>query len=577
MVKFGGHVEAFREGDNRGSDLYLVNYNEIKDLIFQQEPTTNFVSAWNEALVASEDDYKTARKDLWDHIFQVIAEKDPGSLRGALPGNALQIFVDNVHPDKGHEVLTRMDQLHRTASINTESLRKLVKKHDKYCTGEFLSLSLLPTLYTSSLYSSQNMLQDGIGLVRGLLDDVAMAAINPLVRLDSEAQHRQLVAVRQDEFDWLKRLVASIPHEEMLPRLVAHRGFHHIQDRNDKRPIENSLSAYEVAWTSGIHLCECDIAMTKDEKLVLAHDVNFLRLALDSNNENSRKHVSDLTFRELISTPLMSGVRPPLLIDVLRSACAISEKSKLVIEIKPGNQAAASALARLLIRHHDLRQAVAMIMSFDAVTMHKLRTELSILEEPDYAMHAMNQPGGHHRVTSFDHFGTLTNMFTSHRRMSSMDKISSSIGLSLSQSHLDTPLLDTQILEQTSGIEQLKSSSTSIPKLMLLTVKDPPKKLCEQRVSVDDLSPVENWLTMTDGSLDGVYLQFEKKMMTEEGAAALRRLSERFLVGVWTHSGRDPDDYNTFEWLVRKGNCTFVNTDLPHQFRREVTVRSTSC
>lgn len=570
MVKYGGHVEAFREGDNRGSDLYLVNYNEIKDLIFKKDPSTPFIAAWEKALVASEDDYKTARKDLWDHIFQVIAEKDPDNLRGVHPGNALQIFVDNVHPDKAHEVLTRMDQLHRTASINTESLRKLVKKHDKYCEGESLSLKLLPTLYTSSLYSSQNMLQDGIGLVRGLLDEAAMSAIKPLVRLDSEAQHRLSVAVRMDEFDWLKRLVASIPRDDLLPRLVAHRGFHHIQDRNDKRPIENSLSAYEVAWTSGIHLCECDIAMTKDEKLVLAHDENFFRLALDSNDANSHKHVSDLTFRELISVPLKSGVRPPLLIDVLRSACAISENSKLVIEIKPGNEAAASALARLLIRHPDLRQAVAMIMSFDAVTIHRLRTELSFINETDHSLATIGQPGVHHRVTSFDHFGTMTTLFSSHRRMSSVDKISSSIGLSLSQTHLDTTISDS------AAIDELKPLTSSIPKLMLLTVKDPAKKHCELRVSVDDLSPVESWLTSTDGSLDGVYLQFEKKMLTEEGAAALRRLSERFLVGVWTHSGRDPDDFDTFEWLVRRGNCTFVNTDLPHQFRKDVTVRNTT-
>jgi hypothetical protein len=247
----------------------------------------------------------------------------------------------------------------------------------------------------------------------------------------------------------------------------------------------------------------------------------------------------------------------------------------LVIEIKPGNEAAASALARLLIRHPDLRQAVAMIMSFDAVTMHRLRAELSFIEETEYTMPAT--PGVHHRVTSFDHFGTMTSLFSSHRRMNSMDKIGSSVGLSLSQSQFDTPLLDTQILEQSSVIEDMKTTSSSpswIPKMMLLTVKDPPKKLFEQQVSVDDLSPVESWLTSAEGSLDGVYLQFEQKMLTEEGAAALRRLSERFLVGVWTHSGRDPDDYHTFEWLVQKGNCTFVTSDLPHHFRKEVTVRN---
>ena len=31
------------------------------------------------------------------------------------------------------------------------------------------------------------------------------------------------------------------------------------------RPLENSLSAYEVAWSAGVRLCECDIALTADE------------------------------------------------------------------------------------------------------------------------------------------------------------------------------------------------------------------------------------------------------------------------------------------------------------------------
>jgi glycerophosphoryl diester phosphodiesterase len=577
MVKFGGHVEAFRQADNRQSDFYLVSYNEIKDLIFQNESTSKFVAAWSESLKASEDDYRTLRKALWDHIFKTVAERDPDHVRGANPGVALNLYAENMHPDKVQEVLSKMELLHRTATVNTEALRKLVKKHDKYCDKK-LSQELLPILYTSSLYSSQNMLQDGIELVRRLLDESTEYSIATIVRHDSEAHHKHLVSVRMEELDWLKRMVASIPREDLLPRLVAHRGFHHIRDRNDKRPLENSLSAYEVAWTSGIHLCECDIAMTKDEKLVLAHDENFLRLALDSNDKNSHKHVSDLSFRELISIPLKNGVRPPLLIDVLRSACAISESSKLIIEIKPGNEAAASALARLLIRHVDLRQAVAMVMSFDAVTMHRLRSELAGAVEAGLGMMntACNNTGMHHRVTSFDHFGTM--LFSSHRRLNSVEKLTSSgsLGLSLSQNQFDT----LPILEQEAVVDELlpgqSRPQSSMPKLMLLTVNHEPSRPFEQQLSISDLKPVESWLTMADGSLDGIYLQYESAMMTEDGAVALRKLSERYLVGVWTRSGKDPDDYNTFEWLVRRGNCTFVNSDLPNHFRKDVFVRTRS-
>ena len=46
------------------------------------------------------------------------------------------------------------------------------------------------------------------------------------------------------------------------------------------RPIENSLTAYKSTWSSGIKYCECDIALTADDYLVLCHDVNFKRLVL---------------------------------------------------------------------------------------------------------------------------------------------------------------------------------------------------------------------------------------------------------------------------------------------------------
>jgi len=300
----------------------------------------------------------------------------------------------------------------------------------------------------------------------------------------------------------------------------------------------------------------------------LAHDQNFMRLALDANNANSAKLVSDLTFRELMSMPLKSGSRPPLVIDVLRSACAISEKAKLVIEIKPGNQSAASALARLLIRHPDLCQAVAMIMSFDALTMHRLRADLSVVNaiSPEKGSNL----GMHQRVTSFDHFGTMHSLFGSHHRWNSLEGLQGNVGLSLSQTNLEAE-------PQTPGPEQqVNTGRRTIPKLMLLTVSDPPNIPCELQVDSRDFSRIDNWLTTSDSSLDGVYVQYEPRMKTPEGAAALRQLSEKYLVGVWAYSGEDPDTYETFEWLVREGGCTYVNTDLPNHFRKEVLVRATA-
>ena len=117
-----------------------------------------------------------------------------------------------------------------------------------------------------------------------------------------------------------------------------------------------------------------------------------------------------------------------------------------------------------------------------------------------------------------------------------------------------------------------------MPKLMLLTVADPPKKPCELRVSVEDLSPVDAWMKSggEDGakSLDGVYLQYQPKMLEPAGAAALRQLSQNYAVGVWTFSDQGPDDYETFRKLVHDANVTYVNTDLPETFRASVRKKS---
>ena len=40
------------------------------------------------------------------------------------------------------------------------------------------------------------------------------------------------------------------------------------------------LGRYETAWTAGLQLCECDIAVTADEHIVLAHDSSYHRMSL---------------------------------------------------------------------------------------------------------------------------------------------------------------------------------------------------------------------------------------------------------------------------------------------------------
>ena len=105
-----------------------------------------------------------------------------------------------------------------------------------------------------------------------------------------------------------------------------------------------------------------------------------------------------------------------------------------------------------------------------------------------------------------------------------------------------------------------------LPSVMLLTVAEPPQQQCELWADVDDLSKVEGWLRHEKECLDGVYLQFQPKMLQPEGAAALKDFSKKYKVGVWGLLGRDPDDYATLQSLVKECGVSYYNTDLPRNF-----------
>jgi hypothetical protein len=599
MVNFGGYLRAVRDVKIDGLELYFVPYNILKEMIFTS--LEEFEAGWMEALEQSCKDFTQGVQSIWSFLFSVVSQVQEES-RGAPLGNALHMYVEKASPEEGRETLQRMVKLQTAAASNSEALRKLIKKHDKYNASKPLSASLLPCLYASSVFTGQSLLQDSVETLRELLINEETMFL-PLKRNDSDAVHLSMVESRVEELNWLKRLIASIPQTH-ISGLVAHRGFHHIKDRSDKRPLENSLAAYELAWTSGIHLCECDIALTKDEVLVLAHDEDFKRLALEDSMSASMK-VSDLTFRELISLPLKSGMRPPLLIDVLRSAHAISDNARLIIEIKPGNAATASALARLLFRHPELCSCVQMIMSFDAFTMHRLRMEFASVQvssnggpssPPGRASLTSLRPlnSSHRRLVSMDHFGNMglspnpstavldapagnklglpPKSINSHRRLQSEANSSLLVGAGVDLSEaFATDDVGSRLDDRThmSG----GTSKGRFPQLMLLTVSSPSARPCDMFVSVNNLSVVDSWLAREDGALDGVYLQFEKDMMTKEGAVALQELSKRYLVGVWGSSGRDPDDLPTFDWLKTKCNVTYVNTDLPNHFSKEIIKR----
>ena len=547
MVKFGRHLQFYLECEEPHREgQYIVPYNQLRDQIFSnkspEDASIAFEVEWRQALHLASQDFNKSTTYSWRSVFEGIS--DLPQARGAELSTALKLYVATVGISISRDMLVFLKSIRSNATVNSEALRKLVKKFDKN-TDTKLSARLLPELYATAFTMGQNSLDLAIDVLRELLEDGSnycsdhdesdseleveprcKSSVRHLKYSWNETKEDQVVSRRADEVRWLQRTTSTIPPTS-LKHIVAHRGFHYPSGRSDVRPLENSLNAFEMAWTSGIQLCECDVALTKDEKLVLAHDEDYSRLALDPFADQSRQKVKDLTYKELIALTLKNGVRAPLLLDVLRSAKTIGCGAQLIVEIKPGNSEACSALVRLFQRHPELVECVAVVMSFDVWAMHQLRKELETVR----------------------------------------DEICRSQGNDLFEMEKEDEKKQSELCEQISTTTTTLTSNSTIylPKLMLLTVADPPETPYELWVDVNDFSPIDSWLQHDDRQLDGVYLRFQTKMLEPEGIEALRALSQRYTVGVWALKDVDPDNYETLQRLM-KAEITFYNTDLPRDF-----------
>jgi glycerophosphoryl diester phosphodiesterase len=102
---------------------------------------------------------------------------------------------------------------------------------------------------------------------------------------------------------------------------------------------ENTILAIETALEHNVDAIECDIQVTKDNKLVLFHDPTLLRIT------GSSAKISDLTLAQINTTVTYSGEPIPTLQEALEAA----GKTPLIIEGK-GNSWA-KPLARDLRKH----------------------------------------------------------------------------------------------------------------------------------------------------------------------------------------------------------------------------------
>ncbi len=118
--------------------------------------------------------------------------------------------------------------------------------------------------------------------------------------------------------------------------LIAHRG---LFDNGSDAP-ENTLPAIRAAAEAGFGL-EIDVRLTKDGRLVVAHDPDLRRIA------GSKRRISDMTADELASASVFgSGQGVPLFSD----AMAAAGRAPLIVEIKAEGLARERAVCRAAAR-----------------------------------------------------------------------------------------------------------------------------------------------------------------------------------------------------------------------------------
>jgi len=526
-------------------DFYVVPYCELIEEINGGMDTETFSEKWLECLKTATEEFDSMHRYLWKSIMD--ESKNYSDLIGALPEDALSFYLKNFGDTSKTKLLTKFQDLQNLALINSEAFLHLIRNFDEklskeeYSNDELMTSRLEPYLITSSISMATKSLTSIVSMLQGSL--AGEEEIVEMSRSDIGIEEIDHDASRSEQLRWFYDNVKKLDYMDKIS-LIGHRGFHHVGDRSDNRPVENTLASFEQVWTSGIGICECDVALTKDGKIVMAHDENFSRLALLADCNIAVNKVSDLTLREIFSLPLKGGTRPPLLSDVLRSAAAIGDDCKMVIEIKPGNTEICVPLISMFTRNPGLLKYVAVIMSFDSYIMNELSAQIADLNDilntastshaPSVGRPAMGR-------ASMIHSAYSPQMPAMNRQKSTKNSLLASM----------------------MNFDSIVEEEYMMPKLLLVTNSDPtPGKFdTSVKTSFSGLEDVIN----TCG-LDGVYLEHEDAMLEPDGIEAMQALAEKMDVGMWMDAAKHPDKLSLCRDLMNKCDVSWINTDFPQDF-----------
>lgn len=112
------------------------------------------------------------------------------------------------------------------------------------------------------------------------------------------------------------------------PQVIAHRGYHAIDGS-----CRNSLEALKQAQKLGLYGSECDINLTKDGVIVVAHGGLHPDKIYRKGENIKRLDIQRSTYEELKAIKLENGETLPTLDQYLKQLKK-SKKTKLIIEVK---------------------------------------------------------------------------------------------------------------------------------------------------------------------------------------------------------------------------------------------------
>jgi glycerophosphoryl diester phosphodiesterase len=144
------------------------------------------------------------------------------------------------------------------------------------------------------------------------------------------------------------------------PTFVAHRGESHDAP-------ENTMAAFDLAWSRGVDAVELDVHLTKDGKLICSHDANTKRTA-GVDMVIKAHDAAELTKLDVGTwkAPRFADERMPLLDDVL-AKLPEDPARRLLIEVKVGPEAVPE-LGRCLARaKRPAGQTVVISFNIDVI------------------------------------------------------------------------------------------------------------------------------------------------------------------------------------------------------------------